>query len=251
MQKALFERNRDYNVVCLKGIRHGYKLLILPEYVLMSEREAEVVRRFVEDGGTVIMTAYSATVDEHSQVFETSRPGRLADVFGIRIAGFDRTGSEWRDFSEHSKLIEDVKGKRELLKVSAGEEFYIDVEYYEELELQTASAYAVFPEKSLCAISEHAYGKGKAYYVAAETNAEFLKWLIQRLTPSIGLKPGLSVPPGIQAREIADGQRFYVNTTGEAVLIPLERPGKGAISERNYEESLILNSYDAELICEK
>lgn len=251
VQKALFELNRDYNVVCLKGIRHDYKLLILPEYVLMSEREAEVVRRFVEDGGTVIMTAYSATVDEHSQVFETSRPGRLADVFGIRIAGFDRTGSEWRDFSEHSKLIEDVKGKRELLKVSAGEEFYIDVEYYEELELQTASAYAVFPEKSLCAISEHAYGKGKAYYVAAETNAEFLKWLIQRLTPSIGLKPGLSVPPGIQAREIADGQRFYVNTTGEAVLIPLERPGKGAISERNYEESLILNSYDAELICEK
>lgn len=251
IQKVFYELNRDYNSISLKNRKHDYKLLLLPEYVLMSEEEAEAVRTFTAEGGTVIMTAYSATVDEHNQVFGLPRPGRLEDVFGIRVSGFDRTSAEWRDFAENAKLVEDEKGKRELLKIAAETEaFYIDVDYYEELELNTAKEYASFPDKGLCAISVNTYGKGKAYYVAAETNAELLKWLIERLTPSIGLKRGLTVPEGIQAREIAAGQKFYVNTTRYTVEVPLERPGKGILSEKEYQEILTLSPYDAELICE-
>lgn len=250
IQKVFFELNRDFNIINLKNRKHDYKLLILPEYVLMSQEEAEEVRKFVAEGGTVIMTAYSAMVDEYSQVFSSPRPGRLADVFGIRVAGFDRTTAEWRDFPEAAKVIEDEKGKHELLKVSAGEEFYIDVEYYEELELNTATEYASFCDKGLCAISVNDYGKGKAYYVAAETNAELLKWLINKIAPSIGLKTGLLVPEGVQAREIAEGQTFYVNTTNHAIEVPLEKSGKGVLLEKDYAGVLTLSPYDVELIVE-
>jgi Beta-galactosidase len=217
VHRVFFELNLDYNVIDLRNRKHDYKLLILPEYVLMSEREAEEVRRFVAEGGTVIMTAYSATVDEHSQVFSTPRPGCLADVFGIRVAGFDRTGAEWKDFDEHAKVVEDAKGKRELLKVTVEEDFYIDVEYYEELELHTAEEYASFSDKGTCAVSVNEYGRGRAFYVAAETNTVFLKWLLNRLLPVVGIKGGMDVPEGIQARQIADGQRFYVNTTNKSI----------------------------------
>lgn len=196
------------------------------------------------------MTAYSAMVDEHNQVFSTPRPGRLGDVFGIRVAGFDRTGSLWRDFAEDAKLVEDEKGKRELLKVAAGDEFYIDVEYYEELELHTAKEYAVFADKGCCAVSVNMYGKGKAYYVAAEMNTQLLKWLIKKIAISDGLKEGMKVPEGIQAREIAPGQRFYVNTTNRTVKIPLEKAGKGVISEGQYQDILPLKPYDVELVLE-
>lgn len=249
IQKVFFELNRDYNVINLKHRKHEYRLLILPEYVMISEEEAEEIRQFTAAGGTVIMTAYSATVNEHSQVFDTPRPGRLNDVFGIRVAGFDRTSAEWRDFAKNARIIEDEKGKRELLKVSADEEFYIDAEYYEELELQTAVEYAAFSDKGLCAVSENTYGKGRAYYVAAETNKTLLKWLIQRISSSVGLKEGMKVPEGIQAREIAPGQRFFVNTTGRAADVPLEKPGRGVLSGENYETVLRLKPYDAELIC--
>lgn len=250
IQKVFFDLNRDFNIVGLKNRKHDYKLLILPEYVLMSKEEAEAVRKYVAEGGTVIMTAYSAMVDENSKVFSTPRPGRLEDVFGIRVAGFDRTTGMWRDFSEAAKVVEDVKGKRELLKVSADKEFYIDVEYYEQLELNTAKEYATFADKGTCAISINEYGKGKAYYVAAETNAELLKWLIESITPSMELKPGLKVPEGIQAREIAVGQTFYVNTTNRTIDISLSASGKGVLSEKSYEAVLTLKPYDAELICE-
>lgn len=248
VQNVFYDLNRDFNTINLKNRKHDYKLLILPEYVMMSEDEADTIRHFVADGGTVIMTAYSATVDEHNQVFSSLRPGRLDDVFGIRISGFDRTTAEWRDFGENAKLITNVKGTHELLKVSADEEFYIDVEYYEELELHTAKQYAVFADKGLCAVSENIYGKGKAYYMAAETNSNLLKWLIKKITPAVGLKEGLKVPSGVQAREIAAGQRFYVNTSRYPVEIPLEWRGKGILSGAVYENTFTLKPYDAELI---
>ena len=249
IQKVFFDLNRDYNVISLKNRKHDYKLLILPQYVLMSEEEAGAIRSFVEDGGTVIMTAYSAVVDEHSQAFATSRPGRLDDVFGIRVAAFNRTGAEWMEFSEDAKCVEDENGKHELIRVASDEEFYIDVDYYEELELHTATAYAAFPDKDLCAVSVNKYGKGKAYYVAAETNVALLKWLITKLAPDLGLQSGLHVPEGIQARKIADGQTFYVNATGWTIEIPLEEKGFGVLSEKEYDNVLTLGHYDAELIC--
>ena len=97
------------------------------------------------------------------------------------------------------------------------EDFYIDVEYYEELELHTAEEYASFSDKGTCAVSVNEYGRGRAFYVAAETNTVFLKWLLNRLLPVVGIKGGMDVPEGIQARQIADGQRFYVNTTNKSI----------------------------------
>mgnify|MGYP002284048026 CR=1 FL=1 len=251
IHKTFFDLNRDYNVVDLKNRKHDYKLLILPEYVLMSKKEADEVRKFVEDGGNVIMTAYSAMVDEHSQVFDVPRPGLLDDVFGIRVAGFERTGAEWRDYEDNAKIVTDEKGKRELLRVEAEEEFYIDVEYYEELELHTAVSYASFADKGLCAVSVNHYGKGNAYYVAAETNAKLLKWLINQISDEIGLNRGLCVPEGIQAREIQAGQRFFVNTTRYPITIPLEHSGMGVLSGERYESELLLKPYDAELVLEE
>lgn len=249
VQKAFCHLNRDYNTVDLKHRKMDYKLLILPEYVVMSEEEAEAVRSYVAQGGVVIMTAYSATVDEHSQVFGEPLPGRLADVFGVRVAGFDRMSTEWRDPEESAKIVKDEKGERELLKVrTPGSEFYIDVDYYEELELHTAKEVAAFPDAGTCAISVNAYGKGKAYYIATETNAELLRWLIEELMPSLGLKQGPVVPEGIHAREIADGQTFYVNTTRCPIAIPLDKPGKAVLSGVDCEESVTVPPYHAELI---
>ena len=37
------------------------------------------------------MTDNSAIVDTTGQVFATTRPGRLSDVFGIRLGGYEET----------------------------------------------------------------------------------------------------------------------------------------------------------------
>lgn len=247
VEKAFFALNRDYNVISLAARKHEYKVLVLPGYVVMKEQDAENIRSFVAEGGTVIMTAYSATVDANGQVFSTPRPGLLEDVFGVRVAGFDRTDSEW-NFTPDSRITESGRGRHELLKIEAKAPLYIDVDYYEELELLSARSVADFGGKGICAVSENEYGRGKAYYLAAETNAELLKWMLEFLTASLGLRRGLSVPEGIQARQIAEGEYFYVNTTDKEVKIPMDVAGYGVLSGSRRQKELVLPAYGAELV---
>lgn len=111
-----------------------------------------------------------------------------------------------------------------------------------------AEAYAVYEQTGRPAVSVHRYGKGKAYYVAAETDSELLRWLLRGLETEIGLQPALRVPHGVQARQIAENQRFYVNTTAKPVSIPLAQGGRGVLTERRYDRTLDLGAYESELI---
>lgn len=251
VQKAFYESNRDYNVVDLRNLKKDYRLLMIPGHIVMNPESAATVRRYVEQGGTVVMTGSSAAVDENGQVFGTPRPGYLDDVFGIRIAGFFRTDMEWT-FSQGAELRKTENGEvREVLTIinnESGQERKIDSAYYEELELKGAEAYACFKDKRSCAVTRNCYGKGKAFYVAAESDKELFIWLLDQLTDELGLRKGLPVPEGIQARVIAGNQRFYVNTTNHDVVIPLEQGGHGVLKEIDCNEKLVLKAYDSELI---
>jgi len=68
-------------------IEHGYKVLILPRAVALSDRTAEAVRRFVEAGGTVIADSWPGIMDGACRV----RPrGVLDDLFGVRRGDYRR-----------------------------------------------------------------------------------------------------------------------------------------------------------------
>ena len=62
----------------------------MPADYVMDAASAKALREYVSGGGTVLMTAFSAKVDEHGQWFETPLPGRLSDVFGLKTNEFYR-----------------------------------------------------------------------------------------------------------------------------------------------------------------
>ncbi|MFT4007766.1 MAG: beta-galactosidase trimerization domain-containing protein, partial [Lacrimispora sp.] len=248
VNRIFYEKNRDYNVVDLRNLKKDYKLIIIPGHIVMEPEAADTIRNYVKAGGNVIMTAYSATVDETGKVFGTPRPGYLEDVFGIRVAGFYRTDMEWT-FSKDGVISEEQGSRRELLRIEKGEEdFLINARYYEVLERNAAASYAEFKSKNMCAVSVNQYGSGKAFYMAPETDREMLGWLLECLTAELGLQKGLSVPEGIQARKIAENQYFYVNTTPGPVRVPLDRDGKGILSGKDCCEELLLGPYEGELL---
>ncbi len=65
-----------------------YKLVIVPADYVMDAASAKALRDYVSEGGTVLMTAFSAKVDEHGQWFNSPLPGRLSDVFGLKTNAF-------------------------------------------------------------------------------------------------------------------------------------------------------------------
>ena len=237
-QKALFAQNRDYNIVDLRRLKKNYKLLLVPNHIVMEPAAAATLRKFVEEGGTVLMTGYSAVVDETSKVFDTFRPGGLSDVFGLRVAGFDRVG------------LPDRKGNiqsRERTVTRNGQALQICADYVERLELHDAQCFAEL-DNGQCAVSVHSYGKGKAYYLAPEANAELFDWVIRQIADELQLIVPPAAPEGVQAREIAPGQVFYVNTTNAPVTVPLAWPGYGVLTEKQYDGQMVLAPYDGELV---
>jgi hypothetical protein len=56
------------------------KVLLLPQSIAMSAKECAAIRRFVQQGGTVIADCRTALMDQHGK---TLRRGQLDDLFGI------------------------------------------------------------------------------------------------------------------------------------------------------------------------
>lgn len=254
IQQYFYEKNRDYNIVDLRNLKGNYKVIFVPNHCVMDEASSQTIRSFVEQGGTVIMNGYSANMESSGRVFDTPLPGTLSDVFGIHVTGFYRTDMPCF-YTEESAFYEKEGKKYEELSVCTKVNLYIgsgtfqvDLDYYELIECKGAEILAEYTKEKIPAITVNSYGKGKAYYVAAETNLKLLNWIMDYVTEKEKLKKGMKVPEGIQARRIAENQYYYVNTTNKAVKIELEICGTGILKNSYYEKEFQLEPWSAELI---
>jgi beta-galactosidase len=233
VQSALqpfFEDNIDVAMINIGHSALDYKLLVVPADYLMDTASAASIRNYVDHGGTVIMTALSAKVDENNQWFDTPLPGRLTDVFGIRTAEFYRPS-----------MPPEINLNGNTEKSSIG--------FYEVLELHSATTMATFtntPEKSP-AISVNDYGKGRAIYVAVPAQMAVLAPLVRSLYGPLAIEKGPDTPSGVYAR-VVEGRTLYVNTTGEEKSLPIAGSKRGLISGTSYESAIRLNPYGADLV---
>jgi beta-galactosidase len=228
--QPFFDDNIDVAIINIGHSALDYKLLVVPADYLMDAASAEAIRNYVRNGGTVIMTALSAKVDEHNQWFDTPLPGRLSDVFGIRTSEFYRPSS----LPEIS-----LNGNKE--KAS--------IRFYEVLEPHSASAMATFtntPERSP-AITINNYEKGRAIYVAVPAQMAVLAPLVRSLYGSLSIEKGPETPPGVYAR-VVEGRTLYVNTTDEEKTVAVRGSKRGVISGASYVGVIRLKPYDAELV---
>jgi beta-galactosidase len=229
--KPLFEDNIDAAVIDFgHDSLEKYKLAILPSAYVMDAPTAAAVRKYVANGGTVIMTGYSAKVDETGKWFETPLPGRLGDVFGVRTNAFYRA--------------------EQPLKVSFdGATLTGSDPYYEILEPSTATPLATFantPQHSPAITINH-YGKGQAIYVATAPQSELMGPLVRSLYAKLGITPGPKTPAGVIAREV-DGRTLYVNTTQAPVSVTFGGTKRGLLSNKPYAGTLPLAPYGVEVV---
>ena len=206
-----------------------YKLVVVPADYVMDAASAKALREYVSNGGTVLMTALSAKVDEHGQWFDTPLPGRLSDVFGLKTNAF--YDSPALKFELDGKSID------------------TDVHRYEVLEPSTATVLARFTNipDHRPAITINKFGKGNALYLATESNPSVIGPVLARLLQIAGIQAGPSTPDGVYARSV-DGRTLYVNTTGEKKTVDLEGSKRGILTNRVYEGAIVLDPLASDLL---
>jgi len=227
----LFAANLDTAIINIgSDSLSPYKLVVVPADYVMDSASAKAIRDYVRDGGTVVMTMFSAKVDEHGNWFNTPLPGRLSDVFGLRTSAFYRV---------QQSLNYDLDGR----SVDAG------TYEYEVPEPSTAQILARFtntPDHTP-AITMNKFGKGEAIYLATWSKASAIGPLLGRLFDKVGVDPGPKTPEGVYAR-LVDGRTLYVNTTGQQQSIPISGSQKGIITGRLFEGDVTLGPLQADLV---
>ena len=229
--EPLFRANIDTAII---NIGHDslepYKLVVIPADYVMDAASAKAIRDYVSAGGTVLMTAFSAKVDEHGQWFDSPLPGRLSDVFGLRTSQFYQP----EDLPEF-----ELEGKT--AKAS--------IRYYEVLEPRTARTLASFSNipGHPPAVTVNKYGKGQAIYLAAPAQPSLIDPIVRSLYGPLGIQPGPKTPEGVYAR-VVDGRTLYVNTTEEEKDVAVGMNTHGVLSHKSYEGEMKLGPNQADLV---
>jgi beta-galactosidase len=236
-------RNMDSKIIEISQSNLNYKLLFVPGVAVMDELTANKIRDYVKNGGTVIMTTNSAIVNETSQVFASTHPGKLNNVFGIRIGSFEETES----LNEISRKA--FTGKKIELNYK-GKSVLTESARFDVIEPKGAEILGNLTslDKDYPIITSNKYGKGRAIYVGLPARGEVLGPLLDELITELDIKRGLIVPSGIMARQIDEKHYLYLNVSGEAKEIQLKGNLKSILTNKLYSNSFTIAPYEPEFI---
>jgi beta-galactosidase len=238
-----YYRNMDVRILEITRSALQYKLLFVPGVAVMDEKTADKIRDYVQRGGTVVMTSNSAIVDETGKVFSTTHPGRLSDVFGIRVGSYE----EPEALNEISRKA--FKGKK--IEVNyKGKSVILESSRFDVVEPRGAEILGSLTslDKDYPIITSNTYGKGRAIYLGLPAKKEILDPLLDDLIIELSMKKGPNVPDGVMARQIDKNHLLYLNVSSEPKKIELKGKLRSVLFDKYYTDSFTINPFEPEFI---
>lgn len=160
-----------------------YKMIVAPMLYMFREGIEEKLRAYVEAGGNLVMTYWCGQVDEDDRTFLGKTPYGMTEVLGLRHTEIDGlfdgmvyhgaktelAPASWKDKYTYEILCN-------LVEVSTAEVWMNhDDDFYAGTPVLTCNA----------------YGKGKAYFIGADFEADFYLDFFDKMVEMAELKPFL------------------------------------------------------------
>lgn len=181
-----------------------YKLVVAPAQYLLTAADADNLSRYVADGGTLLVSYFSAVVNENDAVHPGGFLAPLRDVLGV-------------DVEEHLPLR---AGATAAVAVDGGTLLGAD-HWQEALRLHGADVFGRYEEGPAMgepAITRNAHGTGTGWYVSTRLDAVGMKTLMSAVYADAGVTPA-DLPDGLEVvtRHSADAvYRVAVNHSEQA-----------------------------------
>jgi beta-galactosidase len=237
------DRNLDTRVVEVSRSKLDFKLLIVPDMSVMDEASSRAIRGYVEKGGTIVMTAGSAMLDAHGQVFRNTLPGHLSDVFGIRVSGYEETGTL-------NELSREALTGDNLRIVLSGKSIPLKASRFDIVHAKDADVLGqiVSLDKDYPIVTSHSYGKGRAIYVGLPVRPEVLNPLLDRLLDELSVRKGPRTPADVMARQIDPRHILYLNLGSQPRVVTLKGTSRSVLHDRTYMDTFVINPYEPEFV---
>ena len=209
-----------------------YKIVFAPSLHLLSAGDADRLKFYVQNGGTLIGTFNTGLVDEHSIAPDSGFPNNLTDLFGLEVQEFDMLPP-----TEENHLT--FKGAFPTSHLHPAKLWcdLIEPKGCQVLATYSKDFYAGKP-----AITMNTFGLGKAVYIGTQSHQHFYHDLVAWLRNMGGLHPLLKVPENIEVsmRE-KDGSRVYflLNHQNSPIRVQFYKPMHDFLTGNN-----IVGNYD-------
>ncbi|HZR52548.1 MAG TPA: beta-galactosidase [Streptosporangiaceae bacterium] len=177
-----------------------YPVVIVPSLYLTTQAAADNLKRYVADGGTLLVCYFSGIVDAHDTVYPGPYPGALRDVLGVTV-------EEWLPLRA---------GERVRLSWEEGGEASAD-SWTEAVRLAGAKPvawYADGPAAGGPAITRYELGAGQAWYISARPDAATTARLLAAACEAAGL--ATRDHPELEIVRRTDGTRRFVTLINHA-----------------------------------
>lgn len=199
---ALHDRNITVDFARPAENLSAYKLVFAPSLHLLSGGEADRLKLYVQNGGTLIATFNTGLVDEHNLAPDTGYPHDLTDLFGMEVLEFDQLPP-----GEENHLT--FKGT---FPTSHLHPARIWCDLIEPRECQILATYAKDFYAGLPAMTMHTFGLGKAIYIGTQSHQHFYNDLVLWLRQLCNLHPLLKVPENVEVslRQSEDTRVFFL-----------------------------------------
>jgi beta-galactosidase len=214
---ALHDRNIPVDFARPSEDLTKYKLVIAPSLHVLAAGEADLLKLYVQNGGTLVGTFNTSLVDQHHVVPDTGLPGNLTDLFGLEVEEFDPIPP---DHDQHLAF----KGAFPTSHLHPAR-LWCDI--IEPKECQVLATYAKDFYAGRPAMTMNTFGLGKAIYLGTMSHQSFYYDLVAWLRQLCNLFPLLKVPDTVEVsmRQRDDAHVYFLlNHQNTHVRIQFYKP---------------------------
>ncbi len=214
---ALHDRNISIDFARPTEDLSKYRLVFAPSLHLMAGGEADRLKLYVQNGGTLVGTFNTGLVDEHQIAPDTGYPHDLTDLFGLEVTEFDPLPP-----GEENHLT--FKGAFPTSHMHPAR-LWCDI--IEPNGCQILATYAKDFYSGTPAMTMNTFGLGKAIYIGTLSHQHFYYDLVTWLRQMCNLHPLLKVPDTVEVSlRQKEGTKvfFLLNHQNSPVRIQFYKP---------------------------
>jgi beta-galactosidase len=185
--RPLAAQNISMDIISADDTLGGYKLVIAPAMLILTNQRVAHLNTFVEAGGHLVLTLRSGMKDKYNALLPSRQPGSLAELSGVEVEEYYALmspvpvmGNEWKGTSMiwAERLGIRDKNRTQILATYGDCNGWLDGQP---------------------AITQHKYGNGRVTFIGAYLDDASQIALLKRITQEAGIQPVIRTPEGVEA----------------------------------------------------
>jgi beta-galactosidase len=201
--RALRKRGLNVDIVPISVDLTQYKLIVLPSWHVIEESDAARLKSYVQEGGTLVVSARSGVKNSENVCLTEPLPAMLSEVVGLEVDDYDPLGAA------------------EIRVATPDGRVYQATCWADALSLKGAESLATYAEGAFQgepAVAKHRFGAGVAFYLGTFGDSVFCDDFVASILDTAGVEAPLNVSADVDVswRE-REGVKllFLLNLSGE------------------------------------